>query len=83
MTRPGSTRPSSIRARRSSRRSIVSTGIAVARLALAADDAMRLKVFENAVDEVISYRWHGLVVHRADAFAALQDIAQTRGSDPD
>jgi hypothetical protein len=44
---------------------------------------MRLKVFENAVDEVISYRWHGLVVHRADAFAALQDIAQTRGSDPD
>jgi RecA-family ATPase len=49
-------------------------------LALAADEAMRLKVFENAVDEVFK-TWRG--IERSDALDALQDIAESRGFDPD
>jgi RecA-family ATPase len=49
-------------------------------LSLAADEAMRLKVFENAVDEAIRL-WKG--IERSDAFDALNEIAEARGFDPD
>jgi RecA-family ATPase len=47
-------------------------------LAQAKDEPTRLRVFENAVDEVVRM-WHGL--DRSDAFAALQDIADARDFD--
>jgi hypothetical protein len=49
-------------------------------LSLAPDEAMRLKVFENAVSEVIS-KWKG--IDRSDALDALYDIAESRGFDAD
>jgi RecA-family ATPase len=49
-------------------------------LSQAADEPMRLKVFENGVGEVFKF-WKGL--DRSDAFDALQDIAEARGFDAD
>ena len=49
-------------------------------LSLAPDEAMRLKIFENAVSEVIS-KWKG--IDRSDALDALYDIAESRGFDAD
>jgi RecA-family ATPase len=49
-------------------------------ISLAPDDATRLRVFENAVNEVVNV-WRG--IDRHDAFDALQDIADARGFDHD